>query len=127
MADTLADLDLLFAFETLASEKGWPTERNDQDTAYTDPLTQRAWESYEAAHGQHSHHDGQQLFAEIKKSSKYAHQATLAKSQGWPYPFPVTIKPARDGYVVKGGYGGEYRLADVNLYVIEDGQKTRLS
>lgn len=70
---------------------------------------------------------GQQLYAEIKKSSKYASQADWAKREGWPYPFPVRI--ASDGggeYVVKGGPGGQYRMADVNLYVIESGQKFRV-
>ncbi|WP_417777118.1 hypothetical protein [Stutzerimonas xanthomarina] len=70
---------------------------------------------------------GQQLYAEIKKSSKYAGQADWAKREGRPYPFPVRI--ASDGggdYVVKGGPGGQYRMADVNLYVIENGQKFRV-
>ncbi|WP_312596372.1 hypothetical protein [Stutzerimonas nitrititolerans] len=70
---------------------------------------------------------GQQLYAEIKKSSKYASQADWAKREGRPYPFPVRI--ASDGggdYVVKGGVGGQYRLADVNLFVIENGQKFRV-
>lgn len=125
--DCLADLNLLFAFEDMAKAKGWSVDRNDQDTAYSDAVTQRAWEAFEAAHGEHSQHGGQQLYAEIKKSSKYASQADWARREGWPYPFPVRI--ASDGggdYVVKGGVGGQYRLADVNLYVIEDGQKFRV-
>ncbi len=123
----LVDFNLLFAFEGLALAKGWPVDRNDDDTAYADANTQRAWEAFEAAHGEHSQHGGQQLYAEIKKSSKYASQAAWGKREGWPYPFPVRI--ASDGggeYVVKGGPGGQYRLADVNLYVIESGQKFRV-
>lgn len=58
------------------------------------------------------------LFAEIKKSSKYHHQAQWAKDNPmWGgYPFPVTIAPDPCGYVVQGGPGGQYRLADVTLY-----------
>lgn len=69
----------------------------------------------------------QQLFAEIRKDSKYAHQATHQKRTG-PYPFPVLIEPDCDDYVVKGGYGGQYRLSDVHLVVVhEDGSTTRIS
>lgn len=126
--EALVDLDLLFTFEDLAKEKGWPVDRNDQDTAFADALTQRAWEAFEAAHGEHGRKVGQQLYAEIKKSSEYASQISWAKSQGWPYPFPVRIAPGSpDDYIVHGGIGGQYRLADVNLYVIENGQKIRIS
>lgn len=68
----------------------------------------------------------QQLYAEIKKSSKYAHQADMCKERGFGYPFPVNISHDAGGYQVKGGIGGQYRLADVNLYVIEDGKKIRI-
>lgn len=67
----------------------------------------------------------QQLYAEIKKSSKYAHQASWQKERG-PYPFPVRVIADGD-YVVKGGIGGQYRLVDVNLYVIDEhGRKVRI-
>ena len=59
----------------------------------------------------------QQLYAKIKKSSKYAHQASMAIRNG-DYPFPVEIVHATDGYVVKGGPGGQYRLKDVSLHVM---------
>jgi hypothetical protein len=68
----------------------------------------------------------QQLYAEIKKSREYAHQADWCRSQGYGYPFKVRIEAAKDGYTVKGGIGGQYRLADVNLYVLEDGAKIRV-
>lgn len=65
---------------------------------------------------------GQQLYAGIKESSKYFSQVKLGKELGWPYPFPVRLEPEKEGYVVKGGIGGQYRLEDVALYVIEDGE-----
>lgn len=61
----------------------------------------------------------QQLYAEIKPSSKYAHQADWQRNQG-EYPFPIKIVPDFGGYVVAGGIGGRYRLMDVDIYVIED-------
>jgi hypothetical protein len=127
VSEKLRDLDLLFTFEDLAKEKGWSVDRNDQDTAFADALTQRAWEAFEAAHGDHGRKEGQQLYAEIKKSSKYAGQAALCRSNGYGYPFKVRIVHDGGGdYCVKGGVGGQYRLADVNLYVLEDGKKIRV-
>jgi hypothetical protein len=68
----------------------------------------------------------QQLYAEIKKSSRYAHQANYHKARG-DYPFQVHIDSDKEGYVVKGGVGGRYRLIDVNLYVFDDqGSKVRI-
>lgn len=68
----------------------------------------------------------QQLYAEIKKTSKYAHQADWAKKQG-EYPFKVSIEGYADGYVVQGGPGGQYRLEDVNLFAIDSqGRKVRI-
>lgn len=124
---SLADLDMLFAFEDVATANKWPTARNETDTGYVDPTTQARWEGFELAHGPHGvRPEGQQLYAEIKKSSKYAHQATWAKSQG-QYPFPVRVVDDNGGlYCVAGGPGSAYRLADVNLYVIEGGKKVRV-
>lgn len=68
-----------------------------------------------------------QLFAEIKKSSKYAHQADWCRNGTYGYPFRVSV--AADGtsdYIVHGGPGGCYRLSDVNLYVMADGKKLRI-
>lgn len=123
----LADLDMLFAFEDVATTNKWPTTRNEGDTGYVDPITQARWEGFELAHGPHGvRPEGQQLYAEIKKSSKYAHQATWARNQG-QYPFPVRVVDDHGGlYCVAGGPGGQYRLTDVNLYVIEGGKKVRV-
>jgi hypothetical protein len=126
MSRQLQDLDLLFTFEDLAKEKGWPVDRNDDDSEFADALTQYAWEAFEAAHGEHGRKEGQQLYAEIKKSSKYAQQAEWCRAQGYGYPFKVRIAFDTDGYAVKGGVGGQYRLEDVNLYVLEDGKKIRV-
>lgn len=71
--------------------------------------------------------DEGQLFAEIKKSSKYAHQADWARNGTYGYPFRVGI--SADGgsdYIVHGGPGGCYRLRDVNLYAMVDGRKLRV-
>ena len=46
----------------------------------------------------------QQLYAEIKPNSKYAHQVSWQRNQG-AYPFPIKIVPDLGGYVVKGGVG----------------------
>ena len=65
---------------------------------------------------------GQQLFAGIKESSKYHSQIEWGKQSGYGYPFPVRFQTDPCGYVIKGGVGGQYRLEDVELYVIEDGE-----
>lgn len=65
---------------------------------------------------------GQQLYAGIKESSKYHSQIELGKQSGYGYPFPVRFQTDPCGYVIKGGVGGQYRLEDVELYVIEDGE-----
>ncbi len=65
---------------------------------------------------------GQQLYAKIKRSSKYFGQA------GKDDLFQVYIVAHRGEYVVEGGPGGQYRLADVNLFVVgEDGFALRIS
>jgi len=65
---------------------------------------------------------GQQLYAGIKGSSKYHSQVAFGISQGYGHPFPVCFQTDPCGFVIKGGVGGQYRLEDVNLYVIEDGE-----
>lgn len=65
---------------------------------------------------------GQQLYAGIKASSKYHSQVAFGRSQGYGHPFPVCFQTDPCGFVIKGGVGGQYRLEDVNLYVIEDGE-----
>lgn len=64
---------------------------------------------------------GQQLYAKIKKSSKYYGQGDGAL-------FEVFVEAGnREAYVVQGGPGGQYRLSDVNLYIMEDGRELRIS
>ena len=72
--------------------------------------------------------DESQLFAEIKKSSKYAHPAELCRSRPCGYPFRVKLSTddADDGFIVKGGVGGRYRLDDVRLYLDMRGKKVRV-
>lgn len=120
-------LELQLAFEQWAPTQGLNTEHDDQDESYTDPRTAGAWLGYQVALDPANQRQvGQQLYAEIKKSSQYAHQAEWCRSQGYGYPFKVRIREASDGYVVKGGVGGQYSLADVNLYVLEGGKKIRV-
>ena len=64
---------------------------------------------------------GQQLFAKVKKSSEYAHQRTGNE------PFPVRLMPAFGAYLVQGGPGGQYRLSDVDLYVVEGGVELKIT
>lgn len=71
--------------------------------------------------------DEGQLFAEIKKSSKYADQVDWCRSGPCGYPFRVRIEvDSLDDYIVKGGVGGRYRLSDVNLYQVHDGRKIKV-
>jgi hypothetical protein len=64
---------------------------------------------------------GQQIYAEIKRSSEYAHQADAGEL------FPVHVDPGRGTYPIIGGPGGQYRLRDVWLWVVQDGKKLRIS
>ena len=65
---------------------------------------------------------GQQLFAKIKRTSKYYGQTEHGAS------FPVFVEAGyADGYVVQGGPGGQYRLRDVNLFVVDGGREMRIS
>lgn len=69
---------------------------------------------------------GQQLYAVIKKSSKYAPQNEVAKREpAYGLPFRVRIDPAYR-YPVQGGPGGQYPLEDVQLFVIVDGTQLRI-
>lgn len=74
---------------------------------------------------------GQQLYAKIKRSSKYySKQAPMAKAdpQLYGWPFPVSIEKQKFGdHVVQGGPGGQYRLSDVNLFVVDNDQEIRIS
>ena len=65
---------------------------------------------------------GQQIYAKIKKSSKYYGQTSPGEL------FAVFIDASmRSEYRVQGGPGEQYRLADVNLFVVEDGKELRIS
>lgn len=68
-----------------------------------------------------------QLYAKIKKSSKYYHQNDLAKEQG-QFPFPVEIQNDYGlDYIIQGGPGGQYRFRDVYLFAIVDGVEIKLA
>ena len=64
---------------------------------------------------------GQQLFARIRPTSEYAHQRSGNE------PFPVRLMPAFGAYPVQGGPGGQYRLSDVELFVVENGVELKIS
>lgn len=68
----------------------------------------------------------QQLYAKVKRSSKYFYQNECARKNG-EFPFPVAIRTGGDDYKVIGGPGGAYRLADVNLFVVDDRGELRIS
>lgn len=65
-----------------------------------------------------------QLYAKIKSSSKYFNQNSYAERYG-KFPFPVKIVPTSDEYCVQGGPGGQYRLEDVDLFVIVGDKKIK--
>ncbi|MDF2461786.1 MAG: conserved hypothetical bacteriophage protein [Ramlibacter sp.] len=60
------------------------------------------------------------LAARIKKSSKYYGQGAAERPAD--DGFPVFIKSDPMGYVVQGGPGGQYRLADVELWALRGTQ-----
>jgi hypothetical protein len=65
---------------------------------------------------------GQQLYAKIKRSSKYYGQGERGAL------FEVFVEAGHaEAYVVQGGPGGQYRLSDVNLFVVEDGREMRIA
>ncbi|UVS95957.1 hypothetical protein [Burkholderia glumae] len=58
----------------------------------------------------------QQIYAKIKRSSKYYGQTQPGAL------FPVQISPLlRDEYVVNGN-NNCYRLRDVNLFIVDEGE-----
>lgn len=59
-----------------------------------------------------------QIYASLKRSSKYYHQQRDHKT-----PFPVTFR--WDGYCVCGN-NNFYRIADVNLFAHVEGQFLKL-
>ncbi|MBH3422880.1 hypothetical protein [Pseudomonas gessardii] len=124
----LERLNQQLGFETWATGEGFDLTTVDGESTYTDTRTFDAWRGYLAAQDQHSAQPADQLlYAEIKKSSKYACQIEMCRTHPCGYPFRVSIHEDFGGYVVNGGVGGRYRLADVNLYVINDNGKIRLN
>ncbi|QTA83883.1 Uncharacterized protein dnl_63070 [Desulfonema limicola] len=63
-----------------------------------------------------------QLYAKIKKNSKYSGQEKGLKD----YPFPIEIVDARDDYIVRGGPGVNYRLKDLSLFVKVNGKNIKI-
>lgn len=67
---------------------------------------------------------GQQIYARIKPRSKYYGQGERDAL------FPVYIEALdfAEAYAVQGGPGGQYRLSDVNLFIVdENGREMRIS
>lgn len=67
----------------------------------------------------------QQLFARIKPESEYAYQSKYIRGGKAPM-FPVEVRAPQgqeigcaEHYSVKGGPGGQYRLIDVDLFIID--------
>ena len=118
-ADELDRLNLDLAFQTWAEDRGFDL-KTGADGAFTNVETRAAWLGFEAAHGPAGcMPSGQQLYAQIKESSEYAHQTNQL--------FPVAVgQPTHGDYVVAGGLEGVYRMCDVDLYVITNGKQTRL-
>ena len=75
----------------------------------------------------------QQLYAKIKKTSDYygQNQTELIDGKLQIIPFPVEIVieglGISRGYHVQGGICGQYRLKDVDLYVLQDGKELKIS
>ncbi|WP_337881742.1 hypothetical protein [Chromobacterium haemolyticum] len=66
---------------------------------------------------------GQQLYAKIKRSSKYYGQTKPHEV----FCVYIVAEPCGGEYVVQGGPGGQYRLRDVNLFVIQNGYHQRIA
>lgn len=64
----------------------------------------------------------QQLHAKIIKSSKYYGQGEKDAL------FEVYVRAGAElSYVVQGGPGGQYRLSDVHLYIVDEGREMRIA
>ncbi len=116
----LDTLNLMLGFQVWAKDRGYDL-KVAADGLPSNLETRAAWLGYEAAHGPAGcGRHGQQLYALIKASSEYAHQADQL--------FPVRVgEPNQGEYIVCGGPGGVYRLRDVDLYVFENGKQTQLT
>lgn len=62
-----------------------------------------------------------QLYAKIKRSSKYFYQNEWAKRDG-EFPFPVSVRDDIAGYIFIGGPGGSCTRYDVNIFVKANGR-----
>lgn len=118
---TLDALSIQLAFANWAKPRGYDLAMSDDDAQFVSLETRNAWLGFHAAHGGHGLlPKGQQLFARIRKTSKYAHQTDKL--------FKVRVgKPPYDNFVVHGGPGGVYALRDVHFYVMVDGKPMKLS
>lgn len=67
--------------------------------------------------------EGQQLYAKIKRSSKYYGQS----GRNEIFPVYVCSGPDWGEYIVQGGPGGQYRLCDVNLFIVHAGYQQRIA
>ncbi|MDF3935328.1 hypothetical protein [Pseudomonas citronellolis] len=117
----LATLNLQLAFSAWAQPRGYDLTASDDGSSYLSLETRSAWLGFEAAHGPDGVRlPGQQLYARIRKTSKYAHQTDKL--------FAVRVgKPPYDNFVVHGGPGGVYALRDVHFYVLVDGKPMKLT
>lgn len=118
----MSDLDMLnieLAFQVWAEDRGYDL-KTGADNAFSNIETRAAWLGFEAAHGPAGCMPcGQQIYAQIKKCSEYAHQTDQL--------FPVAVgQPTHLDYAVLGGPGGVYRLHDVDLFVVTNGKPTQL-
>lgn len=69
----------------------------------------------------------QQIFAKIKKSSKYYAQQPMS-SAAKPVAFEVFLDAQTLGAYVVHGRPGQYRLVDVNLFVVcESGRELKIA
>ncbi|MGR3897130.1 hypothetical protein [Pseudomonas sp. 1176_21] len=118
---SLANLELMFAFEKWAKPRGYDLATHPNGGSFINLETRNAWLGFEGAHGPAGCRPiGQQLYAQLKKTSEYAHQT------GEVFSVRVAKAPF-DDYVIHGGPGGLYRQRDVDLFVIEDGKQYCLS
>lgn len=117
----LEQLNLQLAFQDWAEPRGYDLAMTDDGNSFLSLETRNAWLGFEAAHGPFGQlRQGQQLYALIRKSSKYAHQTDKL--------FKVRVgKPPYDNFVVHGGPGGVYALRDVYFYVLVDGKPMKLT
>ncbi|NER59723.1 hypothetical protein G3435_06395 [Pseudomonas sp. MAFF212428] len=104
-------------FRAFALERIGGHEIQLEGETFKHPTVQLAFDAFKAGR---SYIPGAQLFASIREDSKYHHQIAWCISNGIGHPFPVRFRAALDRYVLEGGAGGAYRLADVDLFVLHD-------